>query len=713
MDFAKTIAGELGVQIGKVSAVLALLGDKNTVPFIARYRKEVTGGLDEVAIRAIEERHEALVDLEKRRFAILKSLEELGIGDPALLDAIRGASTRAVLEDIYLPYRPKRRTRATIAREKGLEPLAKRILAQPEVGNPQAEAVVFVNPDRDVPDVPTALAGARDIVAETVSDSAQIRSRVREHFRVRGVVVSKAIKSKTSEPTKFETYYDFSEPVGRIASHRFLAIRRGVAEEVLRMRVQGDRAAMTPVICRMAGLVPSSPWADELRMAIEDAYDRLLVPAIETEILGELAEKADHEAIEVFAANLRELLMSAPFGGRSVIGIDPGIRTGCKCAAVDRSGAFLANITLYIGQGGAAVHNAESDLIAFVNRHKPEAIAIGNGTYGRETETFVKNALSGASIKDVLVVPVSESGASVYSASDIAREEFPDIDLTVRGAIHIARKFMDPLAELVKVDPKSIGVGQYQHDVAPNLLSRRLDQVVEDCVNSVGVELNTASAPLLKRVAGIGPVLAGRIVKKRNEIGVFSSRKQLLDVQGLGARTFEQAAGFCRIRGARNPLDASAVHPEQYALVERIAKDTGKGLATLIGDVKVVNSIDWRRYVSDDVGLPTLHDIAAELNQPGRDPREEFEAPAFRDDIRELADLQEGMALEGIVTNVTTFGAFVDIGVHQDGLVHVSQMSDRYVKDPAEVVHPGKRVTVRVIGIDLERRRISLSIRDV
>jgi uncharacterized protein len=704
------LAAELGLSPASVSAVVELLAEGATVPFIARYRKERTGDLDEVQIRGIEERLAYLRELDDRRRAILASIEEQGQLTAQLKAKIEAAATKAELEDLYLPYKKKRRTRGMMARERGLEPLAEKMLAQGD-SDPRREATSFVASDREVPDVDAALAGARDIVAEQLAEDASVRAFVRETFATRGVLVTKAARGKDKERTKFEQYYDFSEPVAKIPSHRFLAIRRGESEGILRAHVDVDAESVTRRIEAMAKVQPRSAWAPQLREAIADGFQRLLAPSVENELRVELKLKSDREAVDVFADNLRALLLAAPLGSARVVGIDPGLRTGCKCAAVDETGRFLDHVTVYPSRGEAERERAQKELVAFVGKHSPQAIAVGNGTGGRETEDFTKRALAAAGIQGVIVVTVSEAGASVYSASDVAREEFPELDLTVRGAISIARRLQDPLAELVKVDPKAIGVGQYQHDVHQPLLARKLGEVIESCVNSVGVELNTASAPLLSHVAGLGEALAKKIVLHRDAKGPFRSREALLEVKGLGPKAFEQSAGFLRVRGGGHPLDASAVHPERYALVERMAKDLGVAVKALVGDGERAKQIDVSRYLSDGVGEPTLRDIVAELEKPGRDPRSSFEPPKFRDDVRELEDLKEGMSLEGVVTNVTAFGAFVDVGVHQDGLVHVSQLADRFVRDPREVVKVGDRLKVRVLEVDLARRRISLSAR--
>ena len=689
--------------------MVALLADKNTVPFIARYRKEATGGLDEVQIRAIEERRAYLTELEDRRAAIAASIEEQGKLTAELRARIDACSTKAELEDLYLPHKRQRRTRGMIARERGLEPLADRILAQPTSGNPAIEAAAFVDPEKDVADVDAALAGARDIVAEIAAENATVRAAARQMFTDQGELVSKAVPKNTKQPTKFEQYYDFREPVKTIPSHRFLAIVRGERDKVLRAHVEVDSARLTRDIERTMGLVASSPFAAQLAEAIRDGYKRLLAPSVENDVRAELKRRSDRDAVDVFADNLRNLLLAAPLGSKAVIGIDPGLRTGCKCVAVDQTGKFLDHLTIYLVGGNLSA--AASDFARFVKIYRPVTIAVGNGTGGRETELFVRKLLRDTGVLDLFVVQVNEAGASVYSASDVAREEFPDLDLTVRGAISIARRLQDPLAELVKIEPKAIGVGQYQHDVYQPLLQKKLTEVVESCVNRVGVDLNTASAPLLSYVAGIGSSIAKKIIVHREQNGAFASRKQLLKVSGLGPRAFEQAAGFLRIRGGGHPLDASAVHPERYGLVARMAADLNVELAELVGDSTLARRIDITRYTGEGVGEPTLRDIVAELDKPGRDPREEFEPPKFRDDVNSLEDLQEGMRLEGVVTNVTAFGAFVDVGVHQDGLVHVSQLADRFVKDPKDVVKVGDKLAVRVLDIDLARRRISLSAR--
>jgi len=703
------IASELKLPPANVAAVVKLLAESSTVPFIARYRKEQTGGLDEVQIRTIDERRLYLAELTDRRTTVLSEIEKQGKLTPELAAKIRACQSKADLEDLYLPYRPKRRTRAIIAKERGLEPLADRIWSQAVEGDPSAEAVAFVDAAKEVPDVAAALAGARDIVAERIAEHAEVRKRVREAYLKEGAIAVEKTREHAEKNTKFDNYASFREPLGSIPSHRYLAIRRGESEGVLRVDLELDATSLMPTITGIVGLKPSSPWAPPMQNAAADAVKRLLLPTVQTDVRVDLKMQSDRQAVEVFAQNLRELLLAAPFGTKTVLGIDPGQRTGCKCAVVDETGKMLEHTTVFLVQGDGALADAKRKLRELLKKHTPSAIAVGNGTHGRETEAFVRDVLVAEGLSSTPCVAVSESGASVYSASDVAREEFPDLDLTIRGAISIARRLQDPLAELVKVDPKSIGVGQYQHDVYQGLLAKRLDEVVESCVSSVGVELNTASAPLLARVAGIGPTLAKRIVDHRNAHGAFKSRRMLLEVAGVGPRTFEQCAGFLRIRGGEHPLDASAVHPERYPLVERIATDLGVPVTTLVGSEKAVQSIDPRKYLGTEVGEFTLNDILSELKKPGRDPRASFEPPKFRDDVRTMDDLKLGMELEGIVTNVTAFGAFVDVGVHQDGLVHVSQIADRFVQNPADVVKVGDKLKVRVLEVDLERKRISLT----
>lgn len=708
--FADRIASELKLPAAHVRAAIELFLEGATVPFVARYRKERTGGLDEVQLRAIEVAHEYAVELDARRRVVLAEIESQGKLGPELRRRLEATWSKSELEDLYLPFKPKRRTRAKIARDKGLEPLALRILAQPQSGNVQSEAAAFVR-DAGATDVADALAGARDIVAEIVADRADVRAAIRTLFRKDAVIVAaRARGAKVSGPTKFDDYVGFRERLAQVPSHRFLALQRGEAEGVLRVDVEVDEARASREARSRVGIA-RSPFAAELEAAVDDAVTRLVCPSLANETSGEQKLAADHEAIEVFAANMRKLLLSAPLGRQVVLGIDPGQRTGCKCVVVDDTGKLQTHTVINLVQGDAALTQAKTTLVALLRKYAPRAVAVGNGTHGRETESFVRGVLKELGQTDVAVVSVSESGASVYSASDVAREEFPDLDLTVRGAVSIARRLQDPLSELVKVDPKTVGVGQYQHDVSQPLLKRKLSDVVESCVNAVGVELNTASAQLLEHVAGVGAALARKIVQYREKNGAFRGRKDLLKVPGLGPKAYEQCAGFVRVRDGAHALDASAVHPERYALVERIAKEHGVALKDLIGSAERVATIPWSSYVSGDVGLPTLQDIQAELVKPGRDPRSAFDPPKFRDDVRTLDDLHEGMQLEGVVTNVTAFGAFVDLGVHQDGLVHVSELADRFVKNPHEVVQVGTRLQVRVLGVDKGRKRISLSAR--
>ncbi len=700
------VARELSLTSAQVAQTLALFDEGNTLPFIARYRKEATGGLDEVQLRDVRERADYLQELEERRAAILKSIEEQGKLDDALRRQIGAADTKQALEDLYLPFKPKRRTRAMIARERGLAPLAERLWSGAlDDAAALAEAGTFVSAERDVADAAAALQGARDILAEQVAEDATIRGWVREMTRAQGVVRSTVLPGKASDASKFKDYFDYSEPLGSIPSHRMLAIRRGEAEEELTWRIEAPADAIVARLTRE--LLDARRATQQLTQVAGDAYKRLLAQAIEVELRLELKSRADDDAITIFGRNLEQLLLAPPAGERRVIGLDPGFRTGVKVAVVTATGALAHTDTLYLHQEDRFAGAVR----AMVARFTPELIAIGNGTASRETETLTKAALRELDPPRPQVVVVNEAGASVYSASDQARAEFPELDVSLRGAVSIARRLQDPLAELVKIDPKSIGVGQYQHDVNQPRLKTRLDEVVASCVNRVGVEVNTASAALLAYVSGIGPTLAQSIVALRDQRGGLKSRAELREVPRLGAKAFEQAAGFLRVRGGSHPLDASAVHPERYPLVERIAADLGVDVAALVGNDALLASIDVTRYVGGDVGLPTLRDIVDELQKPGRDPRRAFEPPAFRDDIQKPEDLVAGMVLEGVVTNIVAFGCFVDIGVHQDGLVHVSQLADRYVKDPNDVVKVGQRVQVTVQSVDLARGRIALTMR--
>ena len=705
---ANRVAQALDLPEPSVEATLRLLDDGNTVPFIARYRKEATGALDEVQIRDVQAKGKAITELEDRRQTILASIDSQGKLTDALRAKIEAANARPILEDLYLPYRPKRKTRASMARDRGLQPLADRILAQSGDGDPAGEAAGFLGPE--VADAQAALAGARDIAAEAMAEDAALRATARRRLFEHGRVETRAASKKVAaEASKFEDYFDFESKLSGLPSHRYLALCRGEAEKVLKVSVTADEDVLARDAERAMGLKPKSPWCEQLRVAIRDGVARLLLPSLVTELRQVLKARADGGAVDVFAENLRNLLMAAPLGPKPVLGLDPGIRTGHKLAAVDSTGQLTGHTVVYIRKPAEEAKAAEA-FIQFFRRHKPHAVAVGNGTGGRDAERFVRKALKDAGVEAVVVL-VNESGASVYSASDEARREFPDLDLTVRGAVSIARRLQDPLAELVKIDPKSVGVGQYQHDVHQPLLQSKLQEVVESCVNEVGVELNTASPALMRHVSGIGPKLAERIVEHRNKTGPFRRRQELSKVQGLGPRAFEQAAGFLRISGGSDPLDGSAVHPERYGLVAQMAQDAGLALKDLVGDTHSVDRIRWSNYVSDDVGAMTLEDIKAELKKPGRDPREAFEAPAFAEGVDTLEDVREDMRLEGVVTNVTHFGAFVDVGVHQDGLVHVSELADRYVSDPADVVRVGDRVKVRVLSVDLARRRLGLSMR--
>ena len=707
-DIAISVAQELSLPVRQVASTLALFDEGNTLPFVARYRKEATGGLDETQLRAIQERSAYLRELGERRAAIRKSIDEQGKLTPELDARLRAASTKQALEDLYLPFKPKRRTRATIARERGLEPLADALWtgALDDAGA-AAAAVAYVSADREVPGPDEALAGARDILSERVADDAEHRGWVRELTRRKGTVTAKVTSGHGETVSKFQDYFDFSEPLTGIPSHRVLAIRRGEDEGVLAWSIAAPvEEIVTGLTARVLG---GRRAVRQLALVAADAYRRLLALSIEVELRLELKTRADDEAIAIFGRNLEQLLLAAPAGERIVIGLDPGFRTGVKVAAVSRTGAVLHTDAWMLHQPDRFA----AALVRLVTSSGAELIAIGNGTASRETEALVRATLREASLVSPppQVVVVSEAGASVYSASELAVAELPGLDVSLRGAVSIARRLQDPLAELVKIDPKSIGVGQYQHDVNQPRLKQRLEDTVVSAVNRVGVEVNTASVALLAYVSGIGPGLAANIVVARDARGGFASRRALLDVPRLGAKAYEQAAGFLRVRGSAHPLDASAVHPERYALVERMASDLGATVPALLADPARLDGLDLARYVTDDAGLPTLRDIVAELRKPGRDPRAEFAAPAFRDDLTEPRDLREGMELEGVITNIVAFGAFVDVGVHQDGLVHVSQLADRYVTDPNQVVAVGQRVNVRVMSVDLARNRIALTMK--
>jgi uncharacterized protein len=702
------IAQTLNLPMRGLVAVIELLDDGGTVPFIARYRKEATGNLDEVQIRAIEEKLAYFRDLADRRETILASIAEQGKLTDELKARIEATLDRNELEDLYLPYRPKRRTKATIAREKGLEPLATYLWAQQPGAEPLTSfAATFLNPELGVATVDEALEGARHIVAEWMSEDAALRKTLRQLVFDEGIVVSRKATDAVDEQEKFKMYYEYKEPVKTIPSHRMLAIRRGEGENVLYflIEIEPERAIG---IMRRHVLRQHGDWTPQLELAIEDAWKRLLNSSIQGEIRLELKRRSDTEAIHVFRDNLYNLLLAPPAGPISVLGIDPGLRTGCKVAVVDETGKLLAHDVLYLHTSKHGNDEATPKLEALLSRHHVRAIAIGNGTASRETDAFVRGFLKDKGIQGIFSVTVSESGASVYSASDVARQEFPDLDLTVRGAISIARRLQDPLSELVKVDPKSIGVGQYQHDVDQRQLAESLEKTIESCVNRVGVDLNTSSWTLLRHVAGISERTALNIVSYRNEKGSFRSRTQVLEVPGIGPKTFEQAAGFLRIRNGDNPLDRTAVHPESYPVVEQIALSLKVSVREVIEQPKLLEKVD-RKQLS--AGTYTVDDILTELRKPGRDPRDTFVAPSFHDDVRGISDVAAGMILEGVVTNVTKFGAFVDIGVHQDGLVHISELSNRYIKDPSEAVKTGQVVKVKVLSVDTKAKRIALSIK--
>lgn len=704
------ISQQIAVNLKSLTATAELLDEGATVPFIARYRKEVTGNLDEVQIRAIEEKLAYFRELEDRRKTVLETIDAQGKLTPELRARIESVLEKNELEDLYLPYKPKRRTKASIAREKGLEPLAQYLWDQQRT-QPLAEfAAAFAGPDKNVDSVDEALAGARHIISEWVSENAEFRKTVRQMMMDNGTVVSRMIDPAKDQEGKYAMYADYSEPAAKIPSHRMLAIRRGAKEEVLSFEIELERAGPLTYL-RNKVLKAEGEWIPHLEEAIEDSYDRLLNPSIQTEVRLELKDRSDEEAIRVFKENLQNLLLSPPAGALNVIALDPGLRTGCKVAVIDDTGKFLEHTVIYPLEPKNDIAGSAAALRRLIEKYAVRAIAIGNGTGSRETAGFVQDFLKQAGLRETFSVVVNESGASVYSASDVARQEFPDLDLTVRGAISIGRRLQDPLAELVKIDPKSIGVGQYQHDVEQKKLMQGLDSTVESCVNRVGVDLNTASWALLRYVAGINERTAQKIVEYRNEHGRFRSRLQLTAVPGFGPKTFEQAAGFLRIRGGENPLDMTAVHPESYPVVERIAQSLGVALNDLVTNPGLVEKVKLEGFQTETVGMYTLSDIREELRKPGRDPRDKFVVANFREDVREIKDLSVGMVLEGVVTNVTKFGAFVDIGVHQDGLVHISELSNRYIKEPSEAVKAGQIVKVKVLSADPKAKRIALSIK--
>jgi uncharacterized protein len=702
------IAAALQVPMKGLLATVELLDEGSTVPFIARYRKEVTGNLDEVQIRAIEERLQYFRELVSRKQTILASIEEQGKLTDELRARIEKTLDKSELEDLYLPYKPKRRSKAMIAREKGLEPLAAYLLNQePGELTLEALAATFIDAAKGVASIEEALEGARHIVAETISDDADIRKLLRHAMFEEGVIVSRKVLDAVDEQQKFKMYYDYREPVKQIPSHRMLAIRRGETEGILYFLIDLDPQRPLDIIKSKIHKQPGD-WTAQLNIAAEDAWKRLLSSSITTEIRLELKQRADTDAIQVFRENLQNVLLAPPAGQLGVLGLDPGIRTGCKIAIVDDTGKFLAHDVIYPFEPKNDVAGSERKLKELIAKYGVRAIAIGNGTASRETDSLVREFLRKEGLTSIFCVTVNESGASIYSASEIARQEFPELDLTVRGAISIARRLQDPLAELVKLDPKSIGVGQYQHDVDQTHLHKALEAVIESCVNRVGVDLNTASWALLRYVAGINERTAQKIVEFRNENGRFRSRVQLTAVPGIGPKTFEQAAGFLRIRHGEQPLDMTAVHPESYHVVEDIAKRLGVGIEQLIEQPALIEKVDKTGIAA---GVYTLNDILEELRRPGRDPRDKFVAPSFKDNVKGIGDLETGMTLEGVVTNVTKFGAFVDIGVHQDGLVHISELSNRYIKDPSDVVKVGQIVTVHVLSADAKTKRIALSMK--
>lgn len=704
-DHTPTIARQIGIRQSQVSAVCGLLDNGSTIPFIARYRKEATDGLDELQLTAIRDSLQQFQEVDKRRAAIVKSLRERELLTPALQKALTQANSLTELEDLYLPHRPRRRTRAAIAREKGLESMAQALFSTGNAPLPKPE--VYLAPDKELHTVEDVMAGARDILAEWISEDGRTRSRLRKLFAAQAVITSRAIEKNREAGQKFQDYFDREEPAARAPGHRLLAMFRGEQEQVLRLSIRPLEAEAMEILHHLYSR--RNKTADlQLKQAAADSYKRLLAPSLENELRTQLKERADQEAISVFAANLEELLLAPPLGQKTVMALDPGFRTGAKLVCLDSQGALLHHTTIYPTLSKKQQQEAAETVGKLCKRYSIEAIAIGNGTAGRETEAFIRSL---ALPSTIMVTMVDESGASIYSASAIARSEFPDHDVTVRGAVSIGRRLQDPLAELVKLDPQSIGVGQYQHDVQQKALRQGLDDVVIRCVNMVGVDVNTASESLLTYISGVGPGLARNLIAYRTREGSFKSRRELLKVPRLGARAFEQCAGFLRIGGAANPLDNSAVHPERYWVVEQMARDCGCTVAELMAAPELRRQIDLERYVTEDIGRPTLEDILVELDKPARDPRTAFTAFTFAQGIHTMEDLKEGMQLPGIVTNVTRFGAFVDIGVHQDGLVHISQLADKFVSDPSEIVKVRQHVHVRVIAVDIPRKRIGLSMR--
>lgn len=705
-DYIKIISHELSLPEKGVTNTLELLEGGATIPFISRYRKELTGSFDELQITAIRDRHHQLTELDKRRESILSSVREQEKLTPELENQILATKTISELEDLYLPFKPKRKTRATVARAKGLEPLAKKIMFQNNF-DVEEVAASFIDDDKGISNLNDALEGARDIIAEWINEHAYARKQIRRLFINKGVLSCKVAKEKEEEGEKYKTWFDWSEPLKKAPSHRILAIFRGEKEGFLKVSLMPPEEQAIDILDEIfiKGRTESS---EQVYLAIKDSYKRLMAPSMETEMRGLFKEKADEEAIKVFASNLKQLLLAPPLGQKNILAIDPGMRTGCKIVCLDKQGKLLHNETIYPHPPVNKRKEAINKIQSLVNAYKAEAIAIGNGTGGRETENLVRRIRFD---REIFAVMVNESGASVYSASSLAREEFPDYDVTVRGAVSIGRRLADPLAELVKIDPKSIGVGQYQHDVDQKLLKKSLDDVVVSAVNAVGVELNTASKELLAYVSGVGSALAKKIVEFRNENGPFDSRKSLKKVPRFGDKVFEQSAGFIRVNQSDNPLDRSAVHPESYKIVDSIAKDFKVTVEELIANKKLQKEINPGRYVNEKAGLPTLQDIVKELAKPGRDPRKEIEFFEFDKDVNSIHDLKAGMKLPGIVTNITAFGAFVDVGVHQDGLVHISQLADRFISDPSEVVSLNEKVMVTILEVDVERKRINMSLK--
>ncbi|MFO8066984.1 MAG: Tex family protein [Bacteroidales bacterium] len=706
-EYSHLISTEIGVKSQQVSKTIELLDSGATVPFISRYRKELTGSLDEIQITTIRDRYKQLQELDKRRDAILSSIKEQELLTAELEKALLAAQTMAELEDLYLPYKPKKKTRATVAIAKGLEPLARIIMSQQRM-DIEEKALSFINDEKEVTSIEEALAGARDIIAEWVNESAKARSAIRNLFEREAAITSKNVKGKEEDGRKYENYFEWSEKIRKSPSHRLLAMFRGEKEGFLKVSISPDEDSALDILDRFF-LKADNEAAEQVAMAVKDAYKRLMAPSIENEIRSMLKERADSEAIKVFTDNLRQLLLSPPLGQKNILALDPGFKTGCKVVCLDRQGKLLHNENIYPHPPQNERKQAAAKIQSLVSAYDIEAIAIGNGTAGRETENFIRKIRFD---KDIIAVMVNESGASVYSASPVAREEFPDYDVTVRGAVSIGRRLADPLAELVKIDPKSIGVGQYQHDVDQKELKKSLDDTVVSCVSSVGVEINTASKELLTYVAGLGPSLAEKIVNHRNQQGPFKNRKALKKIPRFGDKAFEQSAGFLRVAASDNPLDKSAVHPESYYIVEKMAAKLKASINDLIKDKSLRKQIKLEEFVTEKIGMPTLQDIMLELDRPGRDPREKFDVFEFDQNINSIHDVREGMIVPGIVTNITAFGAFVDIGAHQDGLVHISNIADQFIKDPAEVLNLNQKVSVKVISVDVDRKRINLSIKD-